>query len=32
MTDSRVLDEASFEEASPNPVGPISIFTDSSTG
>jgi hypothetical protein len=28
-----VLDEPSFEEASPNPVGPISyFFTDSSTG
>jgi len=35
MNDNRVLDEASFEEASagPNPVGPISFFfTASSTG
>jgi hypothetical protein len=26
MTDNKVLDEASFEEASPNPVGPILFF------
>jgi hypothetical protein len=33
MNNQDVLDEASFEEASPNPVGPISFFfTDSSTG
>jgi len=33
MTNQGILDEASFEEASPNPVGPTLIFfTDSSMG
>ena len=32
VTNMTVLDEASFEEASPNSVGPIFLsFTDSST-